>query len=78
MPTAMTSVDRPGAREPAAWASALVRPRLELVLAAARQATAELCQRPDVAHLYPEFLHVQHGTIRATVPLLRTAEREAV
>ena len=57
--------------------SALVRSQLEHVLPAARQAAAELCKHPDIRTLYPELLHLQHTTIRASVPLLYTAEREA-
>jgi hypothetical protein len=53
--------------------AAMVRPVLDDAAAVA----AELSQCRDVRALYPRWLRQLHGVVRADVPLLDTAEREA-
>src|SRR5262245_62970779 len=58
---------------PGARLAAMVRRALDDAAAVA----VELGQASDVRALYPRWLHQLHGIVRAGVPLLETAEREA-
>lgn len=56
--------------------SRLVRARLDVP--AAHAAAAAVCDHPAARDLYPGLLALEHQVVRATVPLLRTAGKEAV
>ena len=55
-----------------------LRLKLELVTPELAGATSRLVNHPDVARLYVDYLVACHGILRATIPLLRTARREAL
>ena len=57
--------------------SALVRSRLALMIPAAEHLAGRLCEHDRVDAIYPELLCLLHHTIRASVPLLETAEQRA-
>ncbi|WP_433431385.1 iron-containing redox enzyme family protein [Nonomuraea sp. CA-141351] len=57
--------------------SARLRAKIELALPAFHGVTRRLWSSPDLATLYPEYLVLMHTLIRATVPLMETAVRQA-
>jgi hypothetical protein len=54
-----------------------LRAKLELVLPAVWEASRRLCEHPGVRGLYPAYLALGHGIIRASVPLMEVASRRA-
>jgi hypothetical protein len=56
----------------------VLRGRLELVWPAGRDCAGRLRGHPRAAELYPSLLMLQHMIVRGSVPLLRTAGREAL
>ena len=54
-----------------------LRLKLELVTPELAGATSRLVNHPGVAQLYVDYLVACHGILRATIPLLETARREA-
>jgi hypothetical protein len=62
---------------PAPSESRRLRAKLELVLPAVWDASRRLCEHPDVHALYPAYLALGHGIIRASVPLMEVASRRA-
>lgn len=50
-----------------------LRHKLELVLPGLTSASARLCRHPAVRDLYPRYLAMSHGIIRASVPLMAAA-----
>jgi Iron-containing redox enzyme len=50
-----------------------LRRKLELVLPGLESAAARLCRHPAVRDLYPRYLVMSHGIIRASVPLMAAA-----
>jgi hypothetical protein len=54
-----------------------LRLKLELVTPELAGATSRLVNHPRVAQLYVDYLVACHGILRATIPLLETAHREA-
>jgi hypothetical protein len=54
-----------------------LRLKLELVTPELAGATSRLVNDPRVAQLYVDYLVACHGILRATIPLLETAHREA-
>jgi hypothetical protein len=54
-----------------------LRLKLELVTPELAGATSRLVNDPRVAQLYVDYLVACHGILRATIPLLQTAHREA-
>ena len=52
-----------------------LRAKLELVLPAVSGVAGRLCSHPDVRELYPTYLALSHGIIRASVPLMEAARR---
>ena len=57
--------------------SAIIMSRLDLMRPALDSVTDRLCTHPQVRAAYPELLRLEHGIVRASVPLLETAGREA-
>lgn len=57
--------------------SARMRRKIELVIGPFSDACTRLVLHPRVAELWPEYLVVQHQTIRATVPLTRVTLEQA-
>ena len=57
--------------------SATIRSRLGLMRPALDSVTDRLCTHPQVRAVYPELLRLEHGIVRASVPLLEIASREA-
>jgi hypothetical protein len=58
-------------------ASELISSRLTATVTDAVAVAAQVRVHPDVRSLYPDLLRELHGTVRASVPLLETAAREA-
>jgi hypothetical protein len=50
-----------------------LRNKLELVLPALLATDRQLIGHPELRGIYPEFLVMVHGIVRATVPLMETA-----
>jgi hypothetical protein len=57
--------------------SASLRDKIELLLPALLDAGNRLLDHPRVRDLYPEYLAVTHGIIRASVPLMEAARLRA-
>jgi pyrroloquinoline quinone (PQQ) biosynthesis protein C len=55
-----------------------LRLKLELVTPELAGATIRLVDDPRVAQLYVDYLVACHGILRATIPLMQTAHREAL
>jgi hypothetical protein len=55
-----------------------LRLKLELVTPELAGATSRLVNDPRVAQLYIDYLVTCHGILRATIPLMQTAHREAL
>ena len=55
-----------------------LRLKLELVTPELAGATSRLVSDPRVAELYVDYLVACHGILRATIPLMQTAQREAL
>jgi hypothetical protein len=55
-----------------------LRLKLELVTPELAGATVRLVNDPQVAQLYVDYLVACHGILRATIPLMQTARREAL
>jgi hypothetical protein len=55
-----------------------LRLKLELVTPELAGATSRLVSHPRVAQLYVDYLVACHGILRATIPLMQTAHREAL
>lgn len=55
-----------------------LRLKLELVTPELAGATSRLVNDPRVAQLYVDYLVACHGILRATIPLMQTAHREAL
>ncbi len=53
--------------------SATIRSRLGLMLPALDSVTDRICSHPELSAVYPELLRLEHGIVRASVPLLETA-----
>jgi hypothetical protein len=66
----------PTSDEPSA--AEVVMTRLEPLVLASQTAATELTDHPEIAAIYPELVRMMHWTIRASVPLLRAAEAEAL
>jgi hypothetical protein len=58
---------------PATRESRVLRDKLELVLPALLATGRQLIGHPGLRGLYPEFLVMTHGMVRASVPLMETA-----
>jgi hypothetical protein len=58
--------------------SATLREQVDSLLDVGRLLAAQLCEHPSISELYPALLVLEHTVVRATVPLLRTTEREAL
>jgi hypothetical protein len=58
---------------PATRESRLLREKLELVLPALLATGRQLIAHPGLRGIYPEFLVMTHGMVRASVPLMETA-----
>jgi hypothetical protein len=58
---------------PAATESRLLREKIELVLPALLATGRQLIGHPGLRGIYPEFLVMTHGMVRASVPLMETA-----
>jgi Iron-containing redox enzyme len=54
-----------------------IRAKIELVLPASRAVAGQLWSSPELGRLYPAYLCVVHGMIRASVPLMQAALGEA-
>jgi hypothetical protein len=54
-----------------------LRTMLELVLPAVYSASDRLCRHAQVRELYPDYLVLSHGIIRASVPLMAAARDRA-
>ena len=50
-----------------------LRGKLELVLPVLQATSRRLIRHPGLHGIYPEFLIMAHGIIRASVPLMETA-----
>jgi hypothetical protein len=57
--------------------SRVLRGKLELVLPALLTTGRQLISHPGLRGIYPEFLVMTHGIVRASVPLMETALRTA-
>lgn len=57
--------------------SAILRRKIEVLLPRFVDAGERLIEHPRVVDLYPEYLFLSHGVIRASVPLMETALERA-
>lgn len=55
-----------------------LRRKIELVLPPLVDASARLVAHPRARELYPAYLEVSHGFVRASVPLMEAAQRQAL
>jgi hypothetical protein len=62
-----------GSITPALTESRRLRGKLELVLPALMATGRQLIDHPELRRIYPEFLIMAHGIVRASVPLMETA-----
>jgi pyrroloquinoline quinone (PQQ) biosynthesis protein C len=65
------------ATAPTTSVSSMIRSRLGLMRPALDGVTERICGHSQLGVIYPELLRIEHGIVRASGPLLRTADGEA-
>jgi hypothetical protein len=68
----------PSSRTGVSSVSAIIRSRLGLMRPALDSVTDRICGHPQLGAIYPELLRVEHGIVRASMPLLEIAVGEAL